>query len=216
MRRHLSLARLGLVIAAAFSLSVSLAAAVRADDTSGTAPLATPATPAPPAEKTLLSSAPDFTMEGVDGKSYHLQDLLKKGPVLMDFWATWCVPCLHELPKIEKIYGKYKDRGFTLLGVPCDDARTAAKIKPLIQSKGFKFPNVPDGEHKIVNMFNVRNFPTSILIAPDGHIVSVTQGYREGDEVTIEKAVAGLLPPAGQPTGDSQPAPQGGDAGSTH
>jgi len=146
-----------------------------------------------PAEKKSLSTAPDFTGKGVDGKTYQLKELLKNGPVLLDFWTTWCKPCMVELPKLQEVYEKYKDRGFTLVGIPSDDQKSAAKIKPMIQSKKFNFPNVPDTDRKIGNLYNVRNFPTTVLIAPDGSISVVAQGYRPGDEKELEEKIAALL-----------------------
>jgi peroxiredoxin len=140
-----------------------------------------------------ISTAQDFTGTGIDGKSYHLQDLLKKGPVMLDFWTTWCGPCMKELPELQKIWEKYRDQGFTLLTVASDDQRTAAKIKPLALSHGFKFPVLTDTNRKIGNLYNVRNYPTTFLINRDGSVVFQAQGYRPGDEKDVEARVAALL-----------------------
>lgn len=174
--------------------------------TSGLSTLVAPARAEEPAEgqKTLLSTAPDFTATGVDGKVYHLKDLLQKGPVLLDFWSTWCKPCMLEIPKLQAIWEKQKGAGFTLLGVPSDDQKTAAKVKPMIQSKGFVFPNVPDPTRKIGNLYNVRNYPTTILIAPDGKIVKVVQGYNAGDEKEWEARIAALLGQTAAPAAESK------------
>lgn len=143
-----------------------------------------------------LSSAPEFTVEGLDGKKYVLKDLLAKGPVLLDFWTTWCKPCMNELPELDKLYQKYQDRGFTLLTIASDDAKTASKIKPLVKSRGFTFPVGTDPERKIGNAYSVRNYPTSYLIGRDGKILSVAQGYRPGDEKKLEEEIVAALGPA--------------------
>ncbi len=161
-------------------------------------------TGAPAEQKTLLSTAPDFTVTGVDGKTYQLSQLLKKGPVLLDFWTTWCKPCMLELPKLQAVWERHRDQGFTLLGVPSDDQKTAAKVKPMIQSKGFAFPNVPDPTRKIGNLYNVRNFPTTVLIAPDGKIVKITQGYNAGDEKDWETRIVALLGDTAAPKAESK------------
>jgi peroxiredoxin len=164
-----------------------------------------------------LSSAPDFTAQGVDGKTYQLQDALKKGPVLLDFWATWCKPCMMELPKIQSIWQKYRSRGFTLLTVAGDDQRSIAKLKPLIRTHGFKFVTLLDTDKKINNLYNVRNYPTSVLIAPDGKIAVWTEGYNLGDEKEMEAKIVALLPDA-ETGGTSQtkdkPQDEGNDGGS--
>lgn len=187
--------------AVAFILAVLLAfgagtSPARAGDATDTAPAAENSA-APAAEKAAvpaaLSKAPDFTGTGIDGKTYRLKDLLAKGPVLIDFWTTWCKPCMQELPHLQKIWEKYHAQGFTLLGVASDDPRTAAKIKPLVQSKGFKFTIVTDGDRKIGNLYNVRNYPTAVLVAPDGSVVSYAQGYHPGDETEMETRIVALL-----------------------
>jgi len=168
---------------AGFLLSVVFGLPCAAGETGG----------APPAPKAILSTAPDFTGRGVDGKTYRLQELLEQGPVLLDFWTTWCKPCMQELPHLQKLWEAHKGQGFTVLGVASDDQRTAAGIKPLVQSKGLKFPVVTDGDRKIGNLYNVRNYPTTVLIAMDGSVVSLAQGYRPGDEKELEKKVMALL-----------------------
>lgn len=158
---------------------------------------ALPQTPArddtTPGQKTLLSIAPDFTGMGVDGKNYRLTELLKKGPVLIDFWTTWCKPCMLELPKLQSVWERHKAQGFTLLGVPSDDQKTTAKVKPKIRQMGLVFPNIPDPTRRIGNAYNVRNFPTTVLIAPDGRIVKVAQGFSPGDEKEWEDRIVALL-----------------------
>ena len=53
--------------------------------------------------------AADFNLRSLDGKRLHLKALLEEGPVLLDFWATWCKPCVKAMPKLQKIYDEYKD-----------------------------------------------------------------------------------------------------------
>ena len=166
------------------TLSLAGAAAARAGEGSGQEAQQ---------QSSTLSSAPDFTAKGVDGKTYTLSELLKKGPVLLDFWTTYCKPCMMELPRLQKLWEEHAEEGFTLLGVVSDDQRTAAKIKPTIRSKNFKFLNVLDPDHKIGSAYNVRNYPTSVLIAPDGKIAVYNLGYKLGDEEETGKRIVALL-----------------------
>lgn len=110
---------------------------------------------------------------------------------------------MQELPHLQKLWEAHKGQGFTVLGVASDDQRTAAGIKPLVQSKGLKFPVVTDGDRKIGNLYNVRNYPTTVLIAMDGSVVSFAQGYRPGDEKEMEKKVAALLAGVKSDTGSA-------------
>src|SRR5258706_14689341 len=86
----------------------------------------------------------DFDLQDLDGNSVKLSTLLAKGPVLLQFWATWCVPCKEEMKGLNDIWGKYKDSGFTYLAVSIDDQKTVSKVNPFIESKSYKFTVVFD------------------------------------------------------------------------
>jgi thiol-disulfide isomerase/thioredoxin len=140
------------------------------------------------------STAPDFTAETLDGTTVTLSELLKKGPVYLDFWTTWCKPCQIALPKLGELHQKYADAGFTLITIASDDQKTVSNVKPHVKSRGWKFPVVIDSKREIGNKYNVRNYPTSFLISPDGKIAKATMGYRPGDEKVIEEEILALLP----------------------
>ncbi|MEZ4648165.1 MAG: TlpA disulfide reductase family protein [Candidatus Eisenbacteria bacterium] len=140
------------------------------------------------------SMAPDFTAEGLDGKTYTLSELLKEGPVYLDFWTTWCKPCQQALPKLDELHTKYEKAGFTLLTVASDDQKTIAKVKPHVKSRGWKFPVILDSKRELGNKYSVRAYPTSYLISQDGKVVSMHQGYRPGDEKVLEEELISLLP----------------------
>ena len=69
------------------------------------------------------TEVPDFNLPTPSGKRVKLYALLEKGPVLLDFWATWCKPCIKAMPKLEEIHAKYADRGLTVLGINEDGPR---------------------------------------------------------------------------------------------
>jgi len=152
------------------------------------------------APATLLSVAPDFTASGLDGGRYRLADLLKRGPVLLAFWTTCCKPCLVELPRLQKIWERHREAGFTLLGVASDDQRNAARIRPTVQSKGFRFPIVLNTDRKLSSLYNVRNYPTTVLIAPDGKVALYRLGFTPGVDAELEERVAALLAAKGNET----------------
>ena len=140
------------------------------------------------------STAPDFTAETLDGTEIVLSEALKKGPVYIDFWTTWCKPCQMALPKLDELSQKYGEAGFTL--------KTVSNVKPHVKSRGWKFPVIVDSKREIGNKYNVRNYPTSFLIAPDGKIVKATMGYRPGDEKVLEEEILALLPKGSESEGE--------------
>lgn len=145
--------------------------------------------------------APAFTLRDINGKQVSLSDFSGQ-VVLISFWATWCTPCQAEMPHLQRFYDTYKDQGFTVLSVNTDDARSSSQVKPLIKSKGLTFPVLLDRETAVVAMFNpAKTLPYGVLLARDGSIAQVFQGYTPGEEVQVEEAIKAAL------GGEPEPAP---------
>lgn len=158
--------------------------------------------PAPAASDPAALKAPDFTVTDLKGGTIHLADLLAKGPVYVNFWTTWCGPCKREMPELDRIHKTYRDRGFAVVAVAQDEARSAGKVKPYIESNKFEFFAATDPTKSVGNAYNVRAYPTSFLVKQDGTIGYFAQGYLPGDEKKIEGLVRGLL---GLETGQEAP-----------
>jgi len=136
------------------------------------------------------ASAPDFTLRSADGPNVRLQE--QRGRVVMvNFWATWCGPCRQEMPHLNRLYGKYRDAGFTLLGVNIDDDQ--AKAVGLASRLGLKFPVLLDSDKKVSRLYDLSTMPSTVLIDRDGRVRYLHLGYREGFEDTYEKQIRELL-----------------------
>lgn len=96
--------------------------------------------------------------------------------VVLDFWASWCGPCASSLPALERLHQKYKDRGVVVLGVSVDD--DAAKMKGFLAKHPVTFPTVRDAGQTLVAACSIESMPTSIVIGPDGRVVSVHRGFK--------------------------------------
>jgi thiol-disulfide isomerase/thioredoxin len=132
-------------------------------------------------------AAPDFTVQSVDGKPYSLSSLKGK-PVLLDFWATWCAPCRKAMPSIDKLFQDYKDQGLMVLGV--DGAEERTLVQDFLKKTPMAHPAVLSGESTILKDYQVKAFPTFVLIGPDGKIADYQMGFG-GDEMLrdmLEKA----------------------------
>jgi len=77
--------------------------------------------------------APDFRLPDLNGKQISLTSLLGKGPIILDFWATWCKPCVKYLPRLQNIYDKYKKENLVVVGINEDGPRNWAKINPFVK-----------------------------------------------------------------------------------
>ena len=138
-------------------------------------------------------TAPDFRLPDLKGKQVSLKSLLSKGPVVLDFWATWCKPCVKYLPKLQKVYDKYKKDGFVVVGINEDGPRNRAKINPFIKSKRITFPILIDANSQVMRRYQIMGLPATVIIAKDGTIITVHKGYKPGDEKFLEEEIKVLL-----------------------
>ncbi len=137
---------------------------------------------------------PDFELDSIDGQSVQLSDYLGKDVVLIDFWATYCDPCLASMPHLDKLYRKYKDKGFVVLGISIDGPDSVAQVKTEVAKLGVSFPILLDQETRVVSLYNPKtSAPYSVLIARDGHVIMKREGYTTGDAAQLDKDVAAAV-----------------------
>jgi peroxiredoxin len=139
------------------------------------------------------AQASDFTLRDLDGRDVHLSDFVGK-VVLVDFWATWCVPCAAELPQLEQLYEQRKGEGFVVLGIAMDGPESVAQVAVLARRYNLTFPVLLDQETRVVGVYNPKRIaPMSMLVDKRGIIARVRNGYNAGDEKLIADDVANLL-----------------------
>lgn len=150
--------------------------------------LAVPAT----AGKNL--KAPDFTLSNLRGKDVTLSEVLKQGPVILDFWATWCKPCIKAFPGLQDLLVKYESRGLRVVTVSVDSPKTQARVIPFIKSKKYTFEVLFDSQGRVAKKYQVMAIPRTLLISPTGEIVYATVGNRPTSHKELEQAVLKILP----------------------
>lgn len=136
--------------------------------------------------------ATNFTVRDIKGKYVRLSDFSHKG-VLMNFWATWCKPCLIELKHLQKLYKKYKSKGFVVLAVSMDGPETRAKVKSLVKRYKLTFPVVIDKETRIVKLYNPKNAAPFSVFIKKGKVTKTREGFQVSDISAIEKEVKDLI-----------------------
>jgi len=144
-----------------------------------------------------LAKAPRFKVKDVTGATLDLPRLLQRGPVLIDFWATWCGPCVESLPELQQWHETYGPRGLTVIGVSVDGPRNVAKVRPFAASRGLTYPIVIDRDGRLQQLYHVVAIPTAFLIDPTGAIARVRLAYRPGEGAAFENDIRALLPAAG-------------------
>ena len=162
--------------------------------------LATACGPAAPISASAASSQgaaarpPDFELPRLDGGTERLSDHFGKDVVLVDFWATFCKPCLRAMPDLDALYRARKERGFVVLGVSIDGPGSTADVQAAVARLGVSFPILLDQDSRAVALYNPRaSAPFSVLIGRDGRVLTQREGYTTGAHASIEQDIDNAL-----------------------
>ena len=136
----------------------------------------------------------NFTITTLKNKKVELEKLYSKGPVLISFWALWCEPCKEEMRHLNQIYKKYKDNGFTILGINQDSPKSVSKVRAYVASHKIDFPIARDPDFQFLQKMNGQSIPYLLLFDTNGKIVYKNVGYLPGDETKLENEIRKLLP----------------------
>jgi thiol-disulfide isomerase/thioredoxin len=135
---------------------------------------------------------PAFNTKTVDGKPLSLADLKGK-VVFIDFWATWCGPCMNAIPAVQRISEKFKDQPVVILGMNRDKAGDEPKVVRTIERKGLTFLQGMDTDGSIAKQYKITAIPAMILLDKQGVVRQVFVGYSPDEETTIAKEIEALL-----------------------
>jgi len=125
-------------------------------------PLATPV-----AATDDATPAPDFRLTTLDGQTITLSDLRGRW-VLINFWATWCIPCREEMPYLQVLADAHADQ-MTVLGINMRES--AAEIQPFVEKLGITFPLLLQPDNETLLAYNIRGLPLSFVVSPSGELV---------------------------------------------
>jgi peroxiredoxin len=112
----------------------------------------------------------DFTLKDLYNRTYTLKDLRGKRVVHVVFWATWCVPCLQEVPTLRTVRDKYHDRGLEILAIVVNLSQTKDGVKAVARDLKVNYPILWDGEGQVQDSYRVAFIPQNFLIGKDGVI----------------------------------------------
>ena len=134
--------------------------------------------------------APEFSVAGLRGDRLALRGL-RGNVVFLNFWATWCPPCKEEMPSMERLYRRHKDRGLTMLAISIDsDGR---KVADFVKKLGLTFLIGLDPKLEVANAYAVRALPSTFLIDRNGNMSAIALGPRDWDATAAHAVVESLL-----------------------
>lgn len=146
------------------------------------------------APKALQETVPDFQLPTIDGTTYKIKDVLGKKNIVLNFWATWCVPCRREMLHLQKLYEQFQARGLEVVAISIDDASRLSQVKPYVKRSQYTYPVLLDTDSLIIKKFQAQpEVPLTVLVDKRGRIVRRFQGYKPGDEETLKADVQKLM-----------------------
>ena len=164
--------------------------------TTATAPTSTTTTPTTPTAPTTVASrpaAPPFSLKDHNGQSISLA-ALKGKVVLVNFWATWCAPCLQELPFLEQFHQKRGKDGLVVIAIATDGPETAASIATVVRRRRLTMTVAHDQSGTVISSLNPRAAnPYTLFIDRQGRVAHRHEGYSPGDERKYEALIDALL-----------------------
>ncbi len=142
------------------------------------------------------SKAPDFKLPALDGGKALSLAAYRGKVVYLDFWASWCPPCLTSLPLLEQLRKEFPADQFQILAVNVD--QDVAKARKFIEKTGVGYPSATDPKGRMPQIYGIETMPTSFLIDRTGVIRYVHHGFRKNDVGPLREQIAKLVSARGK------------------
>jgi peroxiredoxin len=147
--------------------------------------------------RSAMADGNDWSLRDTKGELFKLSNA-KGSPVLLIFWATWCIPCKKEMNDNKSLFNSYDSKGAPVMLIAEDTPRTDEKVKPYVESKGFKQRVLFDPDGEILKRYGGTSLPFSVLLDKEGNVVQVNRGAIKGKEIAALTSKIDQLLGAGQ------------------
>ena len=115
----------------------------------------------------IENKLPKMSLKLLNGKLINISSFLENGPILINFWATWCAPCLKEMKFLDKFNKKYIDSGFQVVSINTDTPRSLSKVKSFVKSRGYSFNILLDPKSEYIRKAGGKVLPYLLLVNTD-------------------------------------------------
>jgi len=132
-----------------------------------------------PGQFQVGNEAPDFSAPDLRGREVVLSELQGHKVVVLDFWATWCGPCLRAMPDLEEVHREFAERGVVVVALNLGE--DPERARSFIKRQGYTFRVVADQDRAIAERFGVRAIPTLVVVGTDGRIAWTRVGYEPNE-----------------------------------
>ena len=139
---------------------------------------------------------PSVTVKTLKKENFNTSSISNNGkPIIIDFWATWCKPCIEELSNLSEVYPVWQqETGVKIVAVSIDDARTMERVAPFVNGKKWMYDFLLDPNADFKRVMNVNMPPHTFLVNGKGEIVWQHVGYADGNEDELYAEVKKLVP----------------------
>ena len=137
----------------------------------------------------LQAQEPYFRLKDLDNKWKEYGDLKGNSLTVIDFWATWCQPCVRSIPLLDEMAREFSDQGVRFIGVSIDGTRNQSKIAPFVKSLGVSYPILRDVNSELMSELGVTAVPSLLIFDNKGEQLFFHEGFRPGDEEIIRQQI---------------------------
>ena len=140
-----------------------------------------------------INEVPNFRLKNLENRTVSYNQIKGKNLTVIDFWATWCKPCVKSIPEFVKMDEEFEDSDVQFIGISIEGPRNKAKVKPFIRSLGVEYPVLRDSDSSVMARLRVTAVPTLLIVNADNEILYFHEGYKSGEEVKIKNKILELL-----------------------
>lgn len=139
-----------------------------------------------------VKAAPSFSLPSLQGGGEISLERYRGKVVLVHFWATWCIPCRHEMPKLQRLWQRYRNEGLVVLGINVDRGDKSL-VANFAHQYGIDFPILLDPSGNVRNRYHVRGLPTTYILDRKGRFKGLAIGERDWDATSAREAIERML-----------------------